>query len=107
MIIILVLDYLLSKREIIRPRNKEGNIMNLYIESLEGGNYLAATGIGANRTLVRDNKSQPKSFHCLNEIREHFNTKDFEHVWLRQSTPYEEMVGQTDHPGALELEIEW
>ncbi|APD90391.1 DUF6482 family protein [Alteromonas mediterranea] len=81
--------------------------MNLYIESLEGGNYLASTGMGATRTLVRDNKSQPKTFHCLNEIREHFHTKSFEHVWLRQSTPYEEMVGQTDHPGALELEIEW
>ncbi len=81
--------------------------MNLYIESIEGGNYLASTGMGASRTLVRDNKSQPKTFHCLNEIREHFDSQAFEHVWLRQSTPYEEMVGQTDHPGALELEIEW
>ena len=81
--------------------------MNLYIESLEGGNYLASTGMGASRTLVRDNKSQPKTFHCLNEIREHFDPQAFEKVWLRQSTPYEEMVGQTDHPGALELEIEW
>lgn len=80
--------------------------MNLYIESLEGGNYLASTGVGSSRALVRDKSSQPKTFHCLNEIREHFDTQSFEHVWLRQNTPYEEMVGQTDHPGALELEIE-
>ena len=80
--------------------------MNLYIESLEGGNYLASTGVGASRALVRDKSSQPKTFHCLNEIREHFDAQTFEHVWLRQNTPYEEMVGQTDNSGALELEIE-
>ncbi len=81
--------------------------MNLYIESLEGGNYLASTGINAARTLVRDNKSQPKTFHCLNEIREHFDNQSFEHVWLRQNTPYEEMVGQHSPTAPLELEIEW
>lgn len=81
--------------------------MNLYIESIEGGNYLAATGLGTSRTLVRDKTSRPKTFHCLNEIKDHFNTKEFEHVWLRQTTPYEEMVGQTDVPDALELEIDW
>lgn len=81
--------------------------MNLYIESLEGGNYLASTGNGATRTLVRDNKSQPKTFHCLNEIREHFDHQPFEQVWLRQNTPYEEMVGQHERASPLDLEIEW
>jgi len=81
--------------------------MNLYIESIEGGNYLAATGLETSRTLVRDNKSRPKTFHCLNEIKDHFSRSRFDHVWLRQTTPYEEMVGQTDKPDALELEIDW
>lgn len=81
--------------------------MNLYIESLEGGNYLASTGMGASRTLVRDNKAQPKTFHCLNEIRAHFDSESFDHVWLRQNTPYEEMVGQHERPSPLDLEIEW
>jgi hypothetical protein len=81
--------------------------MNLYIESIEGGSYLASTGVGATRTLVRDSQSQPKTFHCLNEIKAHFSASSFEHVWLRQSTPYEEMVGQHDAPDALEMEIDW
>ncbi|GMM69448.1 hypothetical protein MTsDn1_27430 [Alteromonas sp. MTD1] len=81
--------------------------MNLYIESLEGGNYLVSTGNGATRTLVRDSKEQPKTFHCINEIKEHFYAQEFEHVWLRQNTPYEEMVGQHQQPGALELEIDF
>lgn len=85
----------------------EDNTMNLYIESLEGGNYLASTGTAASRTLVRDNKSQPKTFHCINEIREHFDSQPFEQVWLRQNTPYEEMVGQHERTSPLNLEIEW
>lgn len=81
--------------------------MNLYIESIEGGNYLAATGNNNQRDLVRDNRSSPKTFHCLSEIKTHFSATQFDQVWLKQSTPYEEMCGQTDDPSALELEIKW
>lgn len=81
--------------------------MNLYIESLEGGNYLVSTGDNSDQVLLRDSNERPKVFHCLNEIREHFNQRSFDKVWLRQTTPYEEMVGQNDDPGPLELELDW
>lgn len=81
--------------------------MNLYIESLEGGNYLVSTGDESQRTLLRDNRERPKMFHCLTEIREHFGNNSFQKVWLKQSTPYEEMVGQRSSQDPLELEIDW
>lgn len=81
--------------------------MNLYIESLEGGNYIVATGDADSQTLLRDNHERPKLFHCLTEIREHFANNSFQKVWLKQTTPYEEMVGQSGTQGPLELELDW
>ena len=56
MIIVAIFDYLDIRRSDNELRPNEGYTMNLYIESLEGGNYLASTGMGASRTLVRDNQ---------------------------------------------------
>ncbi|WP_189408065.1 DUF6482 family protein [Alteromonas halophila] len=81
--------------------------MNLYIESLEGGNYLVATGNDENKTLLRDSHERPVMFHCLTEIKSYFGDSTFDKVWLTQTTPYEEMIGQSNTEGPLELEIDW
>ena len=81
--------------------------MNLFIESIEGGTYLAATGDGQQRDYIRCNKNMPRAFHCLNEIKEHLNGQEFEKVWLKQSTPYEEMCGLDSADYNLEMEIDW
>ncbi|GAA0859429.1 DUF6482 family protein [Aliiglaciecola litoralis] len=81
--------------------------MKLHIESIEGGTYLASTVEDKSQQLVRDNGSQPISFHCLNEIKTHFNHMSFEEVWLKQSTPYEEMVGLEVTNEKLEILIDW
>ncbi len=49
--------------------------MNLFIESIEGGTYLAATGDGQQRDYIRCNKNMPRAFHCLNEIKELLNVQ--------------------------------
>lgn len=81
--------------------------MNLFIESIEGGTYLAAIDDGSTRDYLKDNKSKPKAFHCLNEIREHLSGRSFERVTLRQSTPYDEMCGMDSGSQSLDLELEW
>lgn len=81
--------------------------MNLYIESLEGGYYVVATGDEENRKPVMAGEGKPKTFNCIDEIRTHFEDTTFDKVWLRQATPYEEMVGQADNDAELEIEIKW
>jgi hypothetical protein len=81
--------------------------MNLYIESIEGGTYLASVGVEGKHQLVRDRKSKLKTFNCLNEIKEHFNHKHFDQVWLKQNTPYDEMCGLDDKHEKLEMLIDW
>ena len=65
--------------------------MKLYIESIEGGTYLASVGKEDQHNLVRDRNSKPMTFNCLNEIKVHFKHKHFDQVWLKQNTPYDEM----------------
>jgi hypothetical protein len=81
--------------------------MKLYIESIEGGTYLAAVGEQDQHHLVRDPSSNPMTFHCLNEIKHHFKNKHFEQVWLKQNTPYDEMCGLDDKQEKLEILIDW
>ena len=81
--------------------------MKLHIESIEGGTYLASVIEGDHQRLVRDRGNQPMSFHCLNEIKAHFGDSDFEQVWLKQNTPYDEMCGLDEKHEKLELLIDW
>lgn len=81
--------------------------MNLFIESIEGGTYLAALESGNQRDFLRDNNQKPKTFHCINEIRDHLSGQQFERVTLKQSTPYDEMCGMVPLSQSLEIEIEW
>ncbi|MCV2885088.1 DUF6482 family protein [Aestuariibacter sp. AA17] len=81
--------------------------MKLFIESIEGGTYLAATMDGQQKRLVRDKDDNPMAFHCLNEIKDHFQNDNFDEVWLKQSTPYDEMCGLDEKREPLEMQIEW
>lgn len=81
--------------------------MNLYIESIEGGTYLASLGEKEKQDIVRGRNNEPMTFDCLNEIKVHLNHKNFNEVWLKQSTPYDEMCGLDDKHEKLEMLIDW
>lgn len=81
--------------------------MKLHIESIEGGTYIASTFENNQYQLVRNNGNEPITFHCLNEIKQHFSHTTFEQVWLKQSTPYDEMCGLSEDHEKLELLIDW
>ncbi|MEP7704901.1 DUF6482 family protein [Paraglaciecola sp. 25GB23A] len=81
--------------------------MKLHIESIEGGIYLASIFENDEYKLVRNKSNEPISFHCLNEIKQHFSKTTFEQVWLKQNTPYDEMCGLSVDNEKLELLIDW
>lgn len=81
--------------------------MNLYIESIEGGNYIAGIGEHSAQTMLRDNYRDSASFQSLSAIKEHLGERKFSKVWLKQNTPYDEMCGSHDENEKLLMEIEW
>ena len=81
--------------------------MDLLIESIEGGTYLASIKDGDKRHYIFDENNHPKAFHCLSEIKAHLSQDKFEHVWLKQDTPYDEMCGLDEKHEKLEIEIDW
>ncbi|GGA76711.1 hypothetical protein GCM10011369_18280 [Neiella marina] len=81
--------------------------MDLFIESIEGGRYLVATGSADNRSVFKDQRNQTKTFHSISQIKEQFADQSFGKVMLKQSTPYDEMCGMASMTGPLELEINW
>ena len=81
--------------------------MNLFIESIEGGTYLAAFEQNNQRDYLKDRNHNTLTFHCISEIKTFLAGRSFERVTLRQSTPYDEMCGQSMGGESLELELEW
>lgn len=81
--------------------------MNLHIESIEGGTYLASVRDGERHYYVFDESNKPKAFHCLTEIKSFLSEDKFEKVFLKQDTPYDEMCGLDTLHEKLEMEIDW
>lgn len=81
--------------------------MKLFIESIEGGTYLAAVGENNNQCLVRDNNDKAVAFSCIEQIKLYFVNTEFEQVWLKQTTPYDEMCGADENQEKLKMQINW
>lgn len=81
--------------------------MNLQILSLERQFYLVETVDENGAHLVTDHRRNPRKFHCLEEIRDHFHTHTLEEVWLEQQTPNEEMCGLLEEPLPLRIKLHW
>ncbi|WP_269747623.1 DUF6482 family protein [Salinimonas lutimaris] len=93
---------------ILKTLFEQVEYMNLYIESLEGGYYVVATGNDETQKPVMADSGRPQTFNSVDQIREYFHGKHFDKVWLKQCTPYDEMVGQADNTEkTLDVEIAW
>lgn len=81
--------------------------MNLFIESIEGGTYIA--GIGETRAVsfLKDKHTDSLSFRCINTIKVQVKGQTFEKIWLKQSTPYDEMCGLNSSSESLVIELQW
>jgi len=81
--------------------------MNLFIESIEGGTYIAGTGETKVDTFFLDKYSKTMSFQCINNIKLRVEGQKFEHVWLKQNTPYEEMCGLDSSTESPVIRLDW
>ncbi|MFC4701751.1 DUF6482 family protein [Glaciecola siphonariae] len=81
--------------------------MNLFIESIEGGTYVAGVGDKQATEYLRDEYRDSMQFQSIAEIREQLSGRNFDKVWLRQNTPYDEMCGTDTHDDKLVIELEW
>lgn len=81
--------------------------MNLYIESIEGGTFVAGIGENSAETMLRDNYRNTPSFQSIREIKERVAGKKFDKIWLKQNTPYDEMCGSSEPGQKLMLELDW
>jgi hypothetical protein len=61
--------------------------VNLFIESIEGGTYIAGTGETKIETFFLDKYSKTLSFQSINNIKLRVEGQKFENVWLKQNTP--------------------
>jgi len=81
--------------------------MNLFIESIEGGTYLAGIGETKATEFFRDQYRDSMQFQSLAEIKEQLSGHTFDKVWLKQNTPYDEMCGLKNDVEKLVIELEW
>nr|WP_297350193.1 DUF6482 family protein [uncultured Glaciecola sp.] len=81
--------------------------MNLFIESIEGGVYIAGTGEEKIDMFFLDKYSKTLSFQSLNHIKLRVEGETFENVWLKQNTPYEEMCGLDSSTENPVIKLDW
>nr|WP_136252148.1 DUF6482 family protein [Ningiella ruwaisensis] len=81
--------------------------MNLFIESIEGGTYIAGVGEDKAEEYIKDEFRGGMQFHSIAEIRSQLSGREFDKVWLRQNTPYDEMCGSDTSDDKLMIELEW
>jgi hypothetical protein len=81
--------------------------MNLFIESIEGGTFIAGIGESHATEYLHDEYRGNKQFQSISDIREQLGGRKFDKVWLRQNTPYDEMCGSDTQDEKLMIELEW
>ncbi|MFC3123413.1 DUF6482 family protein [Agaribacter flavus] len=81
--------------------------MNLFIESIEGGMYIAGIGSDRARSYLRDSYRNTSSFQSITDIREQVSGQHFDKIFLKQTTPYDEMCGTNVRDDKLMIELEW
>ena len=81
--------------------------MNLFIESIEGGMYIAGIGSDKPSTFLKDEYRDRRSFQSISDIKDQVSGKQFDKVLLKQNTPYDEMCGSSMCDDKLMIELEW
>ena len=83
-------------------------VMNLLIESFEGGIYLAYQVIGEQKRLIKDDHQHPMKFLSVNQARDHFSDQGISSATLIHNSAYDEMCGE--HCGStqpFEIDLKW
>lgn len=82
--------------------------MILNIESHEGNIYLAnIQKNSAEKHYITDDAGKPMVFPAISHIKEYFENQSFEHIWLIQTTPYDEMIGLSPATQPIRMQLHW
>ncbi|MBT1449874.1 NADH-quinone reductase [Glaciecola sp. XM2] len=81
--------------------------MNLFIESIEGGTYIAGIGDTQATQYLRDEYRGSRQFQSISDLKTQVSGQQFDKVWLKQNTPYDEMCGSDMHDDKLMIELNW
>ncbi|CAM3800070.1 MULTISPECIES: DUF6482 family protein [Vibrio] len=82
--------------------------MELQIESLEGGIYLAYSVDGDEKMLLRDGNHDPLKFSSLCQAKEHFKDQQYHSACLVHLSAYDEMCGENIAAGIpLKTDLQW
>ncbi|ANW25991.1 Na(+)-translocating NADH-quinone reductase subunit B [Vibrio coralliilyticus] len=82
--------------------------MELQIESLEGGIYLAYSIDEGDRLLLRDTNQNPLKFCSLSQAKEHFKDQHYHSASLVHQSAYDEMCGENIGSGhSLKTDLMW
>lgn len=82
--------------------------MELQIESLEGGIYIAYSVEGKEKMLLRDGNHDPLKFSSLCQAKEHFKCQQYHSACLIHFSAYDEMCGENITSGIpLKTELKW
>ncbi|CAH0536631.1 MAG: DUF6482 family protein [Vibrio anguillarum] len=82
--------------------------MELQIESLEGGIYLAYSVEGKEKVLLRGGNHDPLKFSSLCQAKEHFKGQQYQSACLIHLSAYDEMCGENIVSGIpLKTDLKW
>ncbi|WP_395339194.1 DUF6482 family protein [Ningiella sp. W23] len=81
--------------------------MKLYIESIEGGTFIAKIVNKSSEQILTNNTRKTQQFESIKEIKDQVVNESFDSVWLKQATPYDEMCGLAHSPEKLLLKLDW
>lgn len=82
--------------------------MQIWVQSCEGGIYLAKTGSEQQQDWLRDEQGIPMKFRSLEAVRQHFTSQPITDAWLVQHSPYNEMIGLAETPvPAAHIPLHW
>ncbi|WP_295894649.1 DUF6482 family protein [uncultured Vibrio sp.] len=82
--------------------------MDILVESLEGGMYLAFSVQGEQKRALLDGKSQPIKFNSIEQVREYCGSMHIEKALLQHNSAYDEMCGSPSMGrNSMTIDLNW
>lgn len=78
--------------------------MKLFIDAILGGMYLVSTDEKGTVLPVQDEANNLMCFQCLDQVKQHFEDKLLDEVWLRQDSLIDELLGFTPEES---VQLDW
>lgn len=92
-------------RKTLKDLKRETRPVTAVVHSLDQALYQVTLKIGEEEYLFSENDGRTFRRHSLNEVRDALRAFTLERVVLRQTSAYDEMIGQPPGEGSNALEV--